>query len=1090
MRKIKQLKERRKIVALSTIILCAILMVSIFWTNAHAELMPVESIQVNSEKEPINNMISDVDAYNGSWKFTKSAKWVDYGKVQVSLTLNTIPLYRNDDRDVLLVVDGGYDWTQDMLTYFKRGTKRFVNNMIDYNGAKIAMCRYANNYSNVLSNFTSDKTALETVIDNFTFTNRGTDYENAFSCINEIMRNYDNPSEKKVAIIFLSVFYPDHLDYDIIVNGVNEVKREYPNVTFRGLQYFSRDGYKNGLDMFNIRYYSTPSLYARYLDLASGDNLYFDRIEIQDFIDDTYFEIEEVKKYDYTDEQVYTEDNNLINMKFNDGVILSGKHPGITYTLKLKDEYLDKGGIYPVGKKDKIYTEIYSKPDENVTTTKTPILADNYKIHYELNTPEGCNLDDAKSEKYASVYKKVNINDNQLSCDGYVFKGWTLLDTDADLEIINDDYFIMPEHDVTLRAKWTKTTVNKTYTGHVSPSHADTLYDLMKNDALMDNERSTYVTNLYNGTTRIDYTKSSSNTNGRGIYMYSPTKNNTYPTYFYRGNINNNNVVFGVHCWKAVVTTSTGGVKLVYNGNVNSDGTCPERAANFANMPYNYLSPLRLGSEGYYYGNNDYRIYPTRELESMYNVTNGVTNYYRQDHSGAMGFPTLSNIAGLQTWINGRRVPLNDSSGIWHYYGDSVTYSNGQYEINSPKQYAAYYHYSSLEGKYLCSEIGQYKCNGNGVYYIYKVDNRYNIYAYYLTNGKTIDDYINNKYIFGSSIEDAGDGTYNLVDTITINFTDWETKYENAINKYYCLDGSTKCASPVFVNYANGWVLDYIKESDKILFSNEIEYSDGKYKLKNPVDVFSIKGNNTYKYSCYTTQDTCSTVWYRFAQDYFVSLQNGKLHKDIYDDITKNNIPASVVSPISSFYSMIVGSAQGRSINLSKYIEDTVYCNDRRLAPDSSLLSDRNEGTKYMAQLRNYDNRSLGIDLSCEKRDSFTVSSTIGNGKLNEPVGLLTLDEFILSGGAVNAGSDYNYDEKIYLDNGTNWWTMTPMNYNYGVSNLFAVSPTYHSGYFQPANYYSNSFLIGVRPVISIKHDLKLNGGKGTLEEPYTFKYE
>lgn len=58
-----------------------------------------------------------------------------------------------------------------------------------------------------------------------------------------------------------------------------------------------------------------------------------------------------------------------------------------------------------------------------------------------------------------------------------------------------------------------------------------------------------------------------------GIYEVYSTRNDTYPVYYYRGKVTNNNIKFANFCWKIVRTTSTGGVKLIYNG-VPSSGTC------------------------------------------------------------------------------------------------------------------------------------------------------------------------------------------------------------------------------------------------------------------------------------------------------------------------------------------------------------------------------------------------------------------------------------------------------------------------------------------------------------------------------------
>ena len=59
-----------------------------------------------------------------------------------------------------------------------------------------------------------------------------------------------------------------------------------------------------------------------------------------------------------------------------------------------------------------------------------------------------------------------------------------------------------------------------------------------------------------------DFSSNSSEDNTSGVYE---TVEGTTPVYYYRGDVANN-VKFGNYCWKAVRTTTSGGVKLVYNG--------------------------------------------------------------------------------------------------------------------------------------------------------------------------------------------------------------------------------------------------------------------------------------------------------------------------------------------------------------------------------------------------------------------------------------------------------------------------------------------------------------------------------------------
>ena len=100
-----------------------------------------------------------------------------------------------------------------------------------------------------------------------------------------------------------------------------------------------------------------------------------------------------------------------------------------------------------------------------------------------------------------------------------------------------------------------------------------TLAETIKEEAVMDNIASTYVTSP----TGIDFSQISSNTNGKGLYILSSTINDQYPIMYYRGAVENNNVKFANFCWKIVRTTKTGGVKLIYNGELDANGNCTNK---------------------------------------------------------------------------------------------------------------------------------------------------------------------------------------------------------------------------------------------------------------------------------------------------------------------------------------------------------------------------------------------------------------------------------------------------------------------------------------------------------------------------------
>lgn len=113
-------------------------------------------------------------------------------------------------------------------------------------------------------------------------------------------------------------------------------------------------------------------------------------------------------------------------------------------------------------------------------------------------------------------------------------------------------------------------------------------------------------------TTTLDYKNISNNSvkNGNGLYYVDETNetdenDDGYGTkiYFYRGAVDNNNVIFGSKvtrkadgtidtnkdmCWKIIRTNEDGSVRLIYNGLANNN-TCPGTTPYIGDSIYNYL---------------------------------------------------------------------------------------------------------------------------------------------------------------------------------------------------------------------------------------------------------------------------------------------------------------------------------------------------------------------------------------------------------------------------------------------------------------------------------------------------------------------
>ena len=133
--------------------------------------------------------------------------------------------------------------------------------------------------------------------------------------------------------------------------------------------------------------------------------------------------------------------------------------------LSLKDEYIGEGGVYPTNQKEEVISRIENQ-SEDVNSNLTPTLAEKYLVIYDGNAPEGSSVENIPSSEAQSVFDTVEIADKEPTCKGYIFQGWEIV-TDG-VKKIGSDYFIMPEENVTLRAKWSKIELAKSMDGVVS----------------------------------------------------------------------------------------------------------------------------------------------------------------------------------------------------------------------------------------------------------------------------------------------------------------------------------------------------------------------------------------------------------------------------------------------------------------------------------------------------------------------------------------------------------------------------------------------------------------------------------------------
>lgn len=214
-------------------------------------------------------------------------------------------------------------------------------------------------------------------------------------------------------------------------------------------------------------------------------------------------------------------------------------------------------------------------PSENYSsyTQTTELYSNNIKIGIGECTNGIPDINTVKISSFGSLIdnkiltaEELNVNENKTYCL------WTWLDEKTP-NTVQSTYFV----------------ANLSVSGEYKP-FTPTLRNkiLSDNETYADNIKSKYVSSE----TGIDFSNVSSDTNGKGLYYTTDTTKTEYGKriYYFRGNVENNYVIFGGYCFRAIRTSENLGVKLSYSGiatsnicstNLNKGISLSENTLNF-----------------------------------------------------------------------------------------------------------------------------------------------------------------------------------------------------------------------------------------------------------------------------------------------------------------------------------------------------------------------------------------------------------------------------------------------------------------------------------------------------------------------------
>ena len=249
--------------------------------------------------------------------------------------------------------------------------------------------------------------------------------------------------------------------------------------------------------------------------------------------------------------------------------------------------------------------------------------------------------------------------------------------------------------------------------------------------------------------------------------------------------------------------------------------------------------------------------------------------------------------------------------------------------------------------------------------------------------------------------------------------------------------------------------------SVRLLYAGETSDAEGN-NLNMKLTDSSLGYNNISKVSFNTLQNDPAYVGYMY----------GNTLGSLYDETYANENNSTIKQYLDSWYKQNILEK-----GYADYIADSGFCNDRSLSTQNNNGDGVSTTTYYGGYQRYHSLQVPSLICSNASNDLFTTSTNDkGNKALTYPIGLITIDELMLSGYAGSFINKYSY---AYAS--MSYWTMSP--YRYGID-------THNAGafYLAATGIISTTRIgisYGVRGVINLKGNVEISGGIGTSNDPF-----
>ena len=203
----------------------------------------------------------------------------------------------------------------------------------------------------------------------------------------------------------------------------------------------------------------------------------------------------------------------------------------------------------------------------------------------------------------------------------------------------------------------------------------------------------------------------------------------------------------------------------------------------------------------------------------------------------------------------------------------------------------------------------------------------------------------------------------------------------------------------------------------------------------------------------------------------YVGYMYGSTLNTSYEKTNANENDSNIKKELDNWYKTHILGTSNESV-----IADAGFCNDRSLDSGNGY-STTGSSTNYGPWRRYYKTKQPTLKCA-QTNDLFTLSTnTKGNKALTYPIGLITIDELMLSGYA-----DGYINKSAYTYSTSHYWTLSPR--YFGVSDAAALEFILSSEGYLNGNLWVTSGR-GVRAVVNLSSDAKISGGIGTASNPF-----